>query len=187
MRHDADRPVAGAGDASQSEQSEGRGAEIIRDATALIMEISESLDGVIEDTERLSALIRSSSETLQASFHTLAEKLDSAAGMRRGVDSGGQAQLQACIDDAVRALQFEDISLQLLRQISSRIEHLATFAGAFDDMAEFATAMRSDQGLVSCLSAALDRVNARMAQLRNTARDMHVGRDACKEGSIELF
>ncbi len=110
-------------------------------------ELQDDLLVVLNDLERLQGLLDHSHAAIQAGFFGLVEWVQRTSG------SSADAEVQPHVAAAVKALQFQDMSSQLIAHTRSRLQHRADCLArdAFHD---------DDEGLEpSAISAAPERPN----------------------------
>lgn len=80
-------------------------------------ELQDDLLVVLNDLERLQGLLDDSQAALQGGFFGLVDWI------RRDAGEAAQAELAAHVAAAVKALQFQDMSTQLIAHTRSRLQH----------------------------------------------------------------
>ena len=110
-------------------------------------ELQDDLLAVLNDLERLQGLLDDSHAALQGGFFGLV------ASVQRMAGSSADAQLQPHVAAAVKALQFQDMSSQLIAHTRSRLQHRA------DCLARDAFHDADERAEPSAISAAPERPN----------------------------
>lgn len=110
-------------------------------------ELQDDLLVVLNDLERLQGLLDDSQAALQGGFFGLVEWIRCHAGER------AETALAAHVAGAVKALQFQDMSTQLIAHTRSRLQHRA------DCLAQEAFLDDDDSGATSVVRAAPQRPN----------------------------
>lgn len=149
--------------------------------------IKQELSSARNDAERVSGLIADSASVLQNSFRNIGDVVGRIGENTEKNATDAQATVQS-INEAVQALQFEDVSLQLLAHLSRRLNDLAALMTAVESTLGVVEHIQGEEKLEAeqSLKALQDDMNALVKRLREQ-RDSPVGHDISQEGTVELF
>ncbi len=147
--------------------------------------IKDELSSARRDADRVSSLIAESAAVLSSSFRTIG---DLAANSENSTETPRHDTkvLVKSINEAVQALQFEDVSLQLLAHLSNRLDDLASLITVVESTVSAVEGMQENPDGDKALQSVQHKINSQIQKLREQ-RDSPVGHDADLEGSVELF
>ena len=144
-------------------------------------DVQDHLIAACNDLQRLQVLLADAAQVLMSSFHTASMELSQHRRRRPERELATVLhEIQLQLDNAVTALQFHDMTSQLIGHVQRRIGNVDGVMRSVHELSDAAAHGQTTALLTSMVSEALEKLIA--ADSSNP-----VAQQAFREGEIELF